>query len=61
MQWEYKTVQFNRRSFISGRVDPGYVNAKLNELGREGWELVNVENMSGWGMPAVLAVFKRQI
>jgi len=61
MQWEYKTVQFNRRSFISGRVDPVYVNVKLNELGREGWELVNVENMSGWGMPAVLAVFKRRI
>ncbi len=61
MQWEYKTIQFNRRSFISGRVDPVYVNAKLNELGREGWELVNVENMAGWGMPAVLAVFKRQM
>jgi hypothetical protein len=61
MQWEYRTVQYNRRSFLSGRVDPIKLNMRLNELGRDGWELVNVENMTGWGMPAVIAVFKRQL
>lgn len=61
MKWEYKTVQYNRRSFITGRVDPEELNKKLNVHGKEGWELVNVENMSGWGMPGVIAVFKRQL
>ena len=61
MQWEYKTVQYNKRSFISGRVDPLQLNTKLNQLGREGWELVNLENMTGWGLPGVIAVFKRQL
>ena len=61
MKWEYRTVQYHRRLFFRGTFDSEAFNRKLNVQGKEGWELVNVENMAGWGMTGVIAVFKRQL
>ena len=40
MRWEYKVIKFNKRSFFSGTIDPEAFEAELNNLGRDGWELL---------------------
>jgi hypothetical protein len=42
MRWEYKVIKFSKRSFFSGTIDPEAFEAELNNLGRDGWELVSV-------------------
>ena len=61
MNWEYKTISFSKRSFLSGKVDPEELNRKLNDQGREGWELVNICNYEMISSPDFIAVFKRQL
>jgi len=39
MMWEYKTVIFKTSSW-TGKMDVEEVDSKLNELGKENWELV---------------------
>lgn len=61
MSWEYNTVVFESRWFSGGALDGEKFQAKLDELGRAGWELVSVfdtnrhEGVTG----QVIAVFKR--
>jgi hypothetical protein len=58
MNWEYKTIYSNKRTFLSGTVKTVELNEQLNELGREGWELVNI---SAYGVGrGILIVLKRQ-
>lgn len=41
MRWEYKTIYFSKNTFFSGKPDMEVLQEQLNELGKEGWELVN--------------------
>ncbi|HKB02455.1 MAG TPA: DUF4177 domain-containing protein [Gemmataceae bacterium] len=64
MKWEYLTVKFAASGFfLGGKLDGDTFNAKLNELGQEGWELVSVfdTNMSRGQTRDVVAVLKRPL
>jgi hypothetical protein len=56
MRWEYKVIKFSKRSFFSGTIDPEAFEAELNNLGRDGWELVSVTQNQ---MAITVAVLKR--
>ena len=60
--WEYKTIALEAHGFFGGKLDRTKFEALLNELGREGWELVNAfDTNQGHGQTRdVIAVFKRQ-
>ena len=62
-RWEYNTVIFESKWFVSGRLDGERFQAKLDELGREGWELVSVfdTNIHEGVTAQVVAVFKRPL
>lgn len=56
MRWEYKTINFTKRSFFTGVVDSAALDEQLNNMGRDGWELVSaIQNP----MAGVIAIFKR--
>ncbi len=55
MRWEYKVIEVKRK-FLTGGIAPESFQAQLNELGREGWELVSVNQNQ---MHSVVAVLKR--
>ena len=57
MRWEYKTFSFKKRSFFTSIIDAEAFQAQLNELGRDGWELVSV-TQSGT-LLGILVVMKR--
>jgi len=61
-KWEYKTVQFEAKGFMGGILDLQSFQGELNDLGREGWELVTCfdTNMSQGQSRYVIAVFKRR-
>ncbi len=54
MRWEYKTVKAKRNFF--GFIDAAAFQVQLNELGRDGWELVTVNQSQS---SSTLAVLKR--
>ena len=39
MEWEYKTAKLRPQGFFGGVVDEAQLDAVLNGLGRDGWEL----------------------
>lgn len=50
MNWEYKTVKMKAKGVMGGLVDTEELEARLNELGSRGWELVNVfDTSAGYG------------
>lgn len=63
MQWEYHTERFDTdfRFFSGTTFDTKEMNDKLNALGRDGWELVSVFDISKvkGGSKYVIAIFKR--
>jgi hypothetical protein len=62
MQWQYMSVMFTAGGFwLGGKLDGELFNAKLNELGEQGWELVSVfdTSMAEGRTRDIVAVFKR--
>lgn len=60
MKWEYKTITFDERKFLTGKADPKALSEKLNTLGEQGWELVSVVNQGGLLQASgLMAVLKR--
>ncbi|HWK55104.1 MAG TPA: DUF4177 domain-containing protein [Hyphomicrobiales bacterium] len=61
MRWEYKVVRFKKGSFMTGQLDMQELEQQLNELGREGWELVSIAPVGLHRFSRELAVaLKRQ-
>ena len=49
MQWEYKLIHFRKPDFIFSKLDFAAIQERLNEFGRDGWELASF-NIPGMGM-----------
>jgi hypothetical protein len=62
MTWEYLTVRFERTGFLAKQLDLDAFNEKLNELGRQGWDLAAYVDPTRGATEArdVVIVFKRQ-
>lgn len=63
MKWEYMTVVADARSgFLGGKFDAQALTNRLNELGREGWELVTAvdTNMYSGQSRDLVLLLKRQ-
>lgn len=61
-QWEYMTLMLPASGFIlGGKLDAQKLTDRLNELGEQGWELVNVfdTNMLDGKTRDVYAILKR--
>ncbi|HJP98072.1 MAG TPA: DUF4177 domain-containing protein [Rhodanobacteraceae bacterium] len=56
-RWTYKVVRFKSATFFKLRPDPDEIADQLNQLGREGWELVHV--VEGYGVPSPVFYLKR--
>lgn len=61
-KWEYKSIKFETKGFLSITLEIEDFNFKLNEFGNEGWELVSCVPISGTSGETVevTAVFKRK-
>ena len=62
-KWEYKTVKLGAGGLIGGKIDESKLESFMNDLGREGWELVEIfdTNQSGGQTRDVFVVFKRSL
>ena len=63
-KFEYSTLIFDTTAFFVGaKLNRAQFHEKLNECGKEGWELVNVFDLNrGHGTTyEVIAVFKRPL
>ena len=60
--WEYQTIQLEARGIMGGIIDIETFQSDLNELGRDGWELVTCfdTNMSQGQTRYVIGIFKRK-
>ena len=68
--WQYKTITYawdDERQDLTWvdtkevPVNPEMVDKRLNELGREGWELISIEKLSDVSHIAVSFYLKRPI
>lgn len=59
--WEYKTIKVETEGFRGGILNVIEFDHELNQLGREGWELVATfgTNMGDGQSREAVAVFKR--
>jgi hypothetical protein len=61
IRWEYKSIEFNTSGWLSLNYDPSTVDAKLNQLGKDGWELVSTTGLNEhYGRTIRLVVFLRR-
>lgn len=61
--WEYRTIEIKEvSSWMGGKFDVPVLDKTLNDMGNEGWELVNVipSNKSYGQTGRLLAIFKRE-
>ncbi len=63
MRWEYKVNAFDSKSFLSGKFKWEEFEHQLNQLGRDGWELVNTLDTNSYhgSSASVVALFKRAV
>jgi len=61
MNWEYKTVKLATTGFSGGKLDEVELEGKMNQLGRQGWELTTAfDTNQAYGQTRdVVAIFKR--
>jgi hypothetical protein len=62
MRWEYKTVKMATSGLLGGKLNTEEFDRTLNELGRDGWDLISAfDTNQGSGQTRdVVAVLKRQ-
>ena len=60
MKWEYKTLNYSKRSFLGFNINIEALNEQLNKLGNEGWELVNMLPGQTSGGLGVVVILNRQ-
>lgn len=60
-RWEYRTVSLPLAGFFGPKVKPDEIDAMMNALGHEGWELVTAFDVaSGHGQSSgLVGIFKR--
>lgn len=62
--WQYKTLKLHAEGwFAGGKVDERLLEAEMNRLGAEGWELATAfdTNMHHGQTRDVVALFKRPV
>lgn len=61
MKWEYRTIKLATTGFAGGKLDELKLDALMNQLGAEGWELAAaLDTSQGYGATRdVVCVFKR--
>ena len=60
-RFEYKSVKMEPKSIWSGEISIEDIDIELNNLGCEGWELVNVQDLAFAGSSySYLYTFKRE-
>jgi hypothetical protein len=61
MKWEYKTVKLKAKGLMGGKFDETQLDAMMNDLGREGWELAAAfDTNEAYGSTRdVVVIFKR--
>ncbi len=62
-KFEYKTIFTDAKGVFGGKVDQYAFQSELNELGLQGWELVNtVPAAQSYGSTRwIISIFKRKI
>jgi hypothetical protein len=62
-QFEYKTLFTDAKGMLGGKVDQNAFQRELNELGQQGWELVNtVPAAQSYGSTRwIISIFKRKV
>jgi hypothetical protein len=63
MKWEYRTVKLATSGFLGGKFDEKQLDAYMNQLGSQGWELVTGfdTNKSYGETRDVVVIFKRPL
>jgi len=61
MKWEYKTLKVSAGGFMGGKFDENVLTEKMNELGRDQWELISGfdTNMGHGATRDIVLLFKR--
>lgn len=62
-QFEYKVLDIATRGWWSGKINFQELASKLNELGREGWEVVSSSDINKWegASRSVIVILKRPL
>ena len=59
-KWEYKTITFNKRKFLTSQIDWEEFNSLLNRHGDNGWEMVSfIPTSSPFFTRSVTVMLKR--
>jgi hypothetical protein len=60
-KWEYKTMKLATKGFLGGKFDEDTLDAFMNQLGSQGWELVAAfdTNQAYGETRDVVVIFKR--
>ena len=61
MRWGYKTVKLRATGIFGGKIDESQLDAMMNDLGRDGWELAAAfDTNEAYGSTRdVVMIFKR--
>jgi len=62
-RFEYETIIFDPKGVLGGKVDSTMFDQTLNNMGNQGWELINmVASNASYGITRhIVCVFKREI
>lgn len=62
-KFEYRILDVAAGGFWGGKIDGQELTDKLNELGREGWELISTVDLNRYegGTKGILVMLKREL